>query len=195
MKNHDKDCMCASCKGKKGFYKGKNNPNYRGGVTIKDHICKEKGCKNKITYQAWYQGNGRCRSCARKYDFINGRPFSDKHRTAISKSKTGNKNPRWVPPGSTYIGPRGYIIEKVNNKWVAQHRLVVEQYLQRKLKKGEVVHHINENRSDNKPKNLYLFSKRGLHTSFTQLVKYKIIKLNVLKSNLEHIKKEENGDV
>ena len=80
MKRHKKSCMCASCKSVKGLYKGKNNPNYKGGITIKNHICKEVGCGNTITYQTWYKGNGICRSCARKHEFVSGdRQFSDSH--------------------------------------------------------------------------------------------------------------------
>jgi hypothetical protein len=183
--------MCASCKSKKGLYGGKNNPNYKGGVTTESHVCKEYKCKNVITYQAWYNGNGRCRSCARKHEFANGRSFSDNHRKAISKSKTGNNHPKWAPIGSTYICADGYIIEKAENKWAAQHKLVVERFLHRPLKKGEVVHHINENRSDNNIENLYIFTKRGLHSCFTQLVKHGIIQLNILKSNLQSIKNTE----
>ncbi len=59
---------------------------------------------------------------------------------------------KWDHPSS---GKQGY---------VAEHRLIVEESLGRFLKKGEVVHHINHDISDNRIENLKLFSSAGQHT-------------------------------
>lgn len=52
------------------------------------------------------------------------------------------------------------------NGVVYEHILVAEQILGRDLKKDEVVHHIDGNRSNNNPKNLMIFATNGDHTSF-----------------------------
>lgn len=195
---HKSTCRCASCLSKKGLYVGKNNPNYKENKTKRKYFCKENDCNNQITYNAYYFGQGRCMSCSKKELYKNGRILSKEHKEKIRKimkNKTGKKNPNWVDIGSTYKNNSGYIMEKTEFGWKPQHRIVVEKILNRKIKKGEVIHHIDENKENNNPDNLYLFLKRGLHSCFTQLVKYNIINLNTLKSNLISLKEKEDDNI
>lgn len=46
---------------------------------------------------------------------------------------------------------------------VHTHRMVAERILGRKLKKGEVVHHIDGNKRNNDPKNLMVFANQAEH--------------------------------
>ena len=48
--------------------------------------------------------------------------------------------------------------------WVREHRLVMEQSLGRLLRSGEIVHHRNRVRSDNRPQNLMLFEDNQEHS-------------------------------
>ena len=62
--------------------------------------------------------------------------------------------------------------EAIRSPWyekkgtVAVHRLVAEQMLGRKLKKGETVHHIDGNRRNNLPDNLMVFQSHSEHLKY-----------------------------
>lgn len=51
------------------------------------------------------------------------------------------------------------------NKRMFEHRYVMEKHLNRKLKPGEVVHHLNGLVSDNRVSNLVVCKSSGYHTS------------------------------
>lgn len=63
---------------------------------------------------------------------------------------------------SRYIDDRGYVRLYMpshphnNQGYVLEHRYIVEQHLNRLLEPHEVVHHINEIKTDNRIGNLYL---------------------------------------
>lgn len=58
------------------------------------------------------------------------------------------------------IDARGYV--RVGSEY--EHRLVAEQTLGRRLRRDEVVHHINGDKQDNRPVNLRVM-KRGAHVA------------------------------
>jgi len=83
--------------------------------------------------------------------------------------------------GKGTINPCGYKILFINGHSIPEHRLIMEKHLKRKLKKSELVHHINGNRLDNNIKNLQLFTK-GEHISYHHTGIPKPKKHNYLKS-------------
>lgn len=73
--------------------------------------------------------------------------------------------------GKPYQKTHGYVCLTINGRAVYQHVHIAEKAIGRSLRPGEVVHHINRNRSDNRPENLLVCSDqyhRELHARMSK---------------------------
>lgn len=102
-------------------------------------VCARHGCSNSTNGINKY-----CSPCWNDSDF----------RGHVSRSTSpANKKPE----GHKYVDRNGYVQLKKDGQIKAEHRVVMEEMLGRKLISGESVHHKNGIRHDNRPENLELW--------------------------------------
>jgi hypothetical protein len=173
IKGTGKTGMCQSC-----IMTGEGNSMF--GKKRPDNVIRFSGTKNHM-----FKTGKRCKNY-HNYCFCgNEIRYNSKH--CIYCDAQINRNGRDI--GSKYIH-RGYILIKTNkNTWIAQHRYLVEKYIERKLNEREIVHHIDGDKGNNNLKNLYVFANKGYHTYFETLIRHKIVPRFSIKSNLKQLRR------
>ncbi len=156
--------MCKQCKKPIETY-----PSRKGRKKFCSKKCQyTHGCPDKVRYKIHKANKGKRYSIAT--EFKKGHtPMSSINPEIMPRGKDHHK---WK--GGHVIDMNGYIWIRcinhpmANHGYVYEHRLLIEQHLDRYLSSEETVHHINEVKTDNRIKNFMVFATTGYHTSFHQ---------------------------
>lgn len=92
--------------------------------------------------------------------------YLKKYNIPIRNKKEADANFQESVKRKNFTIQNGYVAYRSHNKYIYQHRLVVEQAIGRKLTKNEIVHHRDKNKLNNSITNLILLSNsehRKLH--------------------------------
>lgn len=123
-------------------------------------------------------GKGMCKSC---YQITLRQPDASRHGSALHRERISaaqadspnrrEKSGKWK--GGRFTDREGYVRILPpddyegrlihGGRYVHEHRLVAEMTLGRVLWAREVVHHVNRNREDNRPRNLMVLPSTSVH--------------------------------
>lgn len=136
----------------------KANP-ARGGAKYCSLSCYYESRKNTSVYKT-------CSGCG--LTLLRKRAHANRHerhfcsKACLAKFHCGERHVSWQ--GGRWFDPDGYVrINTGNGKAKYEHVLIAERALGRPIRKGEVVHHINGNKQDNRNSNLLICSASYHH--------------------------------
>lgn len=130
---------------------------------------------NNSQIKRGFPGTTYCRACVCKIsaEARKGKPAHNKGKK-LPANKKGENHASWK--GGRYISSDGYYMIRVEGKgwggYRKEHAILIEKKIGRSLCEDEAIHHIDGNKLNNDPSNLWLTtskSHRNAHTSLQRI--------------------------
>jgi hypothetical protein len=157
--------------------------------------CASDGNRGSLNYNFKEKVNIVCEVCKCNFKTWPSKAITAKYCSRhcyheFKKTILGDKHHNWK--GGINMSNNGYLyIYQRSNKrsdkkgYMPVHIFVAEIILGRPLNAEEIIHHINEIKTDNNPNNLYLFESATEHRRYHMLLRYGRC-TRIDKSNLFH---------
>lgn len=123
-------------------------------------------CGTRFVPRIYQVKQNQGKYCSKRCSAKVTQPLTLSRKSRQKASETWKRNGNSVPSGpanSQFKGRKisdGYVwVWQEYCGYIAEHRLIAEKMLGRKLNADEVVHHKNEDREDNRPGNLQVMSR------------------------------------
>ncbi len=130
--------------------------------------------EDDIEIKKLYESGKTAQQIADSYDVYKQSVLTSLKRTGTPRRQswgraTGAKSAKWKG-GNRYIKGKRHVLLSGHNisrkdGYTAEHRVIMQDILGRKLKKKDVVHHVDGDRLNNSVNNLMVYRSNGKHLS------------------------------